>query len=88
VVANTALNRRATFGLRGRGGRNRAWLRSLSLHAGALVVTTFALVLVHSIAGAPTVLQETVALVLAGGIATAARVLLLPTWVFRSDPAR
>jgi putative flippase GtrA len=87
VVANTALNRRATFGHRGRGGRSRAWLRSLSLHAGALVVTTLALLLVHGVADSPTVLEETVALVLAGGIATAARVLLLPTWVFRPEPA-
>jgi hypothetical protein len=57
------------------------------LHAGALVVTTLALLLVHGVADSPTVLDETVALVLAGGIATAARVLLLPTWVFRPEPA-
>ncbi len=85
VVGNTALNRRATFGLRGSGGRGRAWMRSMSLHVGALAVTTVALVLVHAIVGSPTVLQEMVALVLAGAVATGARVLLLPTWVFRSD---
>ncbi len=88
VVVNTALNRRATFGLRGPGGRGRAWLRSLSLHTGALVVTTLALVAVHATSGSASVLQETIALVLAGGIASAARVLLLPTWVFRAEPAR
>jgi putative flippase GtrA len=83
VIVNTALNRRSTFGLRGPDGRSRAWLRSLSLHAGALVVTTLALVAVDAVTGGATVAQQTIALVLAGGLATAARVLLLPTWVFR-----
>jgi putative flippase GtrA len=87
VVVNTALNRRSTFGLRGPGGRSRAWIRSSLLHAGALVVTTLALVAAHGIAPHATVTQETIALVLSGGLATAARVLLLPTWVFRTDPA-
>ena len=55
----------------------------MALNAGALVVTTFGLAAVHAVTGAASIAQETVALVLAGGIASAARVLLLPTWVFR-----
>ncbi len=84
VVVNTALHRRSTFGLRGPDGRSRAWLRSGLLHAGALAVTTLALFLVHAVEGPDTtVTKEAVAVIAAGGLASAARVLLLPTWVFR-----
>ncbi|WP_395295781.1 GtrA family protein [Kitasatospora hibisci] len=87
AVANTAANRRFTFGIAGSEGMIRhqlqgavAFLIGLGLSAGALALLDLA------VPDASRVV-EVAGLVAANGLATVARFLLLKVWVFRSKPS-
>src|SRR3954471_1092531 len=83
AIANTAANRRLTFGVRGRGGALRHHLQGLGVFTAALAVTSMSLALLHAVAPSPSRLTELSVLVLANLGATMMRFALLRGWVFR-----
>lgn len=83
TVANTALNRRFTFGLVGRQRRTRQQLQGLIVFGLALVLTSGTLAVAHSLHSAPPASVEIALLVTANAVATLMRFLLLRRWVFR-----
>jgi putative flippase GtrA len=82
AVANTAVNRRFTFGVRDKSSRMRHQLQGLVVFAIGLVVSTTALALLHAVAPNVGRVTELGALVVANLIATALRFLLFRAWVF------
>jgi putative flippase GtrA len=84
AVANTAANRRLTFGVRGRAGLVRQQLGGLVVFAVALALTTGALAVLHSFDAHPSRPLETSALVLANLCATVTRYVALSSWVFNA----
>ncbi|TNM70469.1 glycosyltransferase [Streptomyces sp. NP160] len=88
ALANTAANRRLTFGVTGGGGLVRDHAQGLVVFAAALGLTSGALAVLHALAD-PSRAVELTALVLANVVATALRFLLLRRWVFaRAEPPR
>jgi putative flippase GtrA len=85
AIANTAINRRFTFGVRDRSSRVRHQLQGLLVFAIGLIVSTGALALVHAAAPHAGTFVELVALVVANLVATALRFLLFRAWVFRGS---
>lgn len=83
AIANTALNRRFTFGVIGRQRVARHQLQGLFVYGLALGLTSGALAIAHAINSAPPVAIELVALGTAHAGATLIRFLLLRRWVFR-----
>jgi glycosyltransferase involved in cell wall biosynthesis len=89
AVANTAANRRLTFGVRGREGLLRHHARGAVVYALTLGLTTLALASLHRIDATPSRFVELSVLVLAGAAATVTRYVALRTWVFaRARAAR
>jgi len=86
AVANTAANRRITFGIRGGSGAGRAQLQGLVVFGLGLALTSGTLAALHGLAGTPSRGTEVVALVVANALATLLRFLLFRGWVFRSAP--
>jgi putative flippase GtrA len=84
AVANTAANRRFTFGVRGRGRIVRDHLGGLLVYMIALGLTDAALMLLHRLASRPPRLLEVGVLVLASLCATVARYVGMSTWLFAS----
>ena len=84
AVANTAANRRLTFGIRGREGVARHQLQGFGVFLLGLAITSGALALLTSISPDPSVPVEIVVLVLANLAATVVRFVLLRGWVFRA----
>jgi putative flippase GtrA len=82
AVANTAANRRFTFGVRGRRRIVRDQLGGLLVYAIALALTDFSLVLLHRLDPRPARLLEVSVLVLASLGATVARYVGMSTWLF------
>ncbi|MFZ0159983.1 MAG: GtrA family protein [Kineosporiaceae bacterium] len=82
AIANTAANRRLTFAVRGPERRIRNQLQGLVVFAAGLAVTSGALALMHGLLADPGRLWEVAALVVANGMATLLRFVLLRTWVF------
>jgi putative flippase GtrA len=82
AVANTAANRRLTFGVRGREALARHHLQGLGVFALALSMTTGALWLLHAIDPAPARPLELAVLIAANLAATVMRYLALRSWVF------
>jgi putative flippase GtrA len=82
AVANTALNRRVTFGVRGAGSRLRHQLQGLLVFAIGLGLTSLALATLHALAAEPSRGVEVGVLVLANVGATLVRFLLFRSWVF------
>jgi putative flippase GtrA len=82
AIANTAANRRFTFGVRGRRGAGRHQFEGLIVFGLGLALTSGSLALLHlfSAPGGP---AELVAVVGANLLATVLRFLLLRNWVFR-----
>jgi putative flippase GtrA len=80
---NTALNRRFTFGVRGRQYAARDQARGLLAFAVALVLTSAALVVLTAASPAPSVGAEVTALVIANLLAAVLRFALYRRWVFR-----
>jgi len=85
AVCNTAVNRRFTFGVRGRRRIVRHHLGGLLVYAIALGLTDGSLVLLHRLDPRPARLLEVSVLVLANLGATVARYVGMSTWVFASD---
>ncbi|MEQ0560795.1 bifunctional glycosyltransferase family 2/GtrA family protein [Amycolatopsis sp. NEAU-NG30] len=81
AIGNTALNRRLTFGIRGRAGAGRHQFEGLLVFGLGLALTSGALALLHGSTTPGLVLEITV-LVLANLAATVLRFLLLRGWVF------
>jgi putative flippase GtrA len=87
AVANTAANRRLTFGIHGSTGAARAQVQGLVVFALGLALTSGSLGVLHAVAGAPSRTAEVALLVTANGVATLMRFLLLRGWVFRHAPS-
>ena len=82
AVANTAANRRLTFGIRGRSQAARQQVKGLITFAAGLALTSGALAGLHAAVAAPGRGMEVSVLVTANLVATALRFLLYRTWVF------
>lgn len=81
AVANTAANRRFTFGVRGAGAA-RHQFEGLIVFGIALAITSGSLAGLHAFVEQPHKLLELTVLVLANLVATAVRFVLLRGWVF------
>ncbi len=88
AVANTAANRRVTFGVRGRTHLGRQHLAGFIVFLIALGLTNGALDVLHGLDPRPGRLLEAAVLVVANLAATVTRYFALATWVFRTgtDP--
>jgi putative flippase GtrA len=84
AVANTAANRRLTFGVSGRRGAGRHHAQGLVVFALGLVLTSGSLAALHAVSAAPGRLVELTVLVVANLVATLLRFLLLRVLVFRT----
>ncbi len=85
AVLNTSANRRYTFGRRGRRDFLRHQLGGLGIFAIGLAITSIALWALEGAVGSPSRTDELVVLVIANGLATVTRFVLLRSWVFRSN---
>jgi putative flippase GtrA len=83
ALANTAVNRRFTFGVRGRARVATHQAQGLLVFAIGLALTSSALWLVRVFEPTPSRPVELLALVAANALATAARFVLFRQWVFR-----
>lgn len=88
AVANTAANRRLTFGLRGRGGALRHQARGLVTFCVGLALTSGSLAALHHIAPTADHRIELAVLVAANLAATLLRFLLFRAWVFSTRATR
>ncbi len=82
AIANTAANRRLTFGLRGAADRFRHQLQGLVVFAIGLALTSASLWLLGVLVPDPSRTVEVVALITASVAATLVRFLLFRSWVF------
>jgi putative flippase GtrA len=82
AVANTAANRRLTFGLRGPGQRARSQLEGLVVFGIGLALTSGSLAVLHTISADPHRAVELTVLIAANLVATVVRFVLLRAWVF------
>jgi putative flippase GtrA len=89
AVANTAANRRLTFGVRGRGGAVRHQAQGLVVFAIGLALTSGSLAALNAASSNPAHSTELAVLVAANLAATVLRFLLFRAWVFpdRGDSA-
>jgi len=87
AVANTAVNRRVTFGIRGRAQAARHQLRGLIAFGIGLAVTSGALAALHAVTAQPGRAAEVTVLVAANLAATIVRFALYRGWVFRGTRA-
>jgi putative flippase GtrA len=85
AVANTAANRRVTFGIAGRRHAVRHQLRGLLAFAAGLALTSGALGALHAVAPQPGRAAEVAVLLVAGLAATLLRFGLYRSWVFRDS---
>ncbi|GJF09041.1 sugar translocase [Mycolicibacterium cyprinidarum] len=88
AVANTAVNRRFTFGVAGSAHLARHHLEGLIVFGIALSITSGALGLLHAATDEPHRLIELAVLVAANLLATTARFVLLRGWVFHPRRTR
>lgn len=88
AVANTAANRRLTFGVRGR----RDWIRHQAqgffVFVVGLILTSGSLVALHAVSAAPPRALEVAVLIVANAAATLVRFVLLRGWVFGTARTR
>jgi putative flippase GtrA len=82
AVANTAANRRLTFGVQGRRGLVRQHAAGAGVYAITLGLTAGALGVLHGVAPGASHTVEVAVLVAAGLVATVTRYVALKTWVF------
>jgi putative flippase GtrA len=87
AIANTAANRRLTFGVRGNDGAWKHQAQGLIVFAIGLGLTSGSLALLDRLSAHPATSVELAVLVLANLLATAVRFLMLRVWVFRSRRA-
>lgn len=88
AVANTAANRRVTFGIRGRAHAVRHQLQGLIAFGAGLALTSAALVVLHAIAANPGRIVEVSVVVTATIAATLVRFVIYRSWVFRASARR
>jgi putative flippase GtrA len=87
AIANTAANRRLTFGVR---GNDRAWkhqAQGLVVFAIGLGLTSGSLALLDALSAHPARAVELTVLIVANLVATGVRFLMMRIWVFRADRA-
>ena len=85
TVANTALNRRWTFGVQGRGAvRHQA--QGLALFGVTWLLTAGGLGLLHLLATTPATAVQTAVVALATALSTVLRFVAMRTWMFRPSP--
>lgn len=82
AVANTAANRRLTFGVRGRGGAVRHQAQGLVVFVIGLALTSGSLAALGAASGSPSHGTELAVLITANLAATVLRFLLFRAWVF------
>ena len=82
ALGNTALNRRFTFGVRGRTGVIRHHLHGALVFLLTLALTNSALLVLHGVAAQPPRAVELGVLVAANLTATVTRYIAMRTWVF------
>jgi putative flippase GtrA len=82
AVANTAANRRLTFGVRGRRDIVRHHVRGAIVFVLTLALTNGALAVLHGVDRTPALAVELAVLVAASLVATVTRYVALKTWVF------
>jgi glycosyltransferase involved in cell wall biosynthesis len=82
AVANTAANRRLTFGRRGRAGAAAHHLGGIAVFAAGLAITSAALASLGALDAHPGRVVELTAVLAASVVATIARYMLLRRWVF------
>jgi putative flippase GtrA len=87
AVANTALNRSFTFGVRGQRDALRHQLRGLLAFGAGLLLTSGALAALHQVSARPGRGAEVAVLVAANVLATVLRYTLYRSWVFRGRSA-
>jgi putative flippase GtrA len=87
AVANTAANRRFTFGVRGPADALRHQLQGLAIFAVGLGVTSGSLWLLHTAVPVPGRVSEMVVLTLANLFVTVMRFVAMRLWVFADDTA-
>ena len=85
AIGNTAVNRRYTFGVRGRAGQARHQLRGLMTFAIGWSLTASSLWLLHAAVVEPARAVEITVLTVANLVATVVRFSLFQTWVFSSS---
>jgi putative flippase GtrA len=83
TIANTAANRRLTFGVRGRDGAARHQFQGLIVFGIGLGLTTGALALLGVVVANPGTVLELAVIVVANLVATVVRFVLFRSWVFR-----
>ncbi len=88
AVVNTAVNRRVTFGIRGRAHAARHQLRGLIAFGTGLALTSGALAALHASSARPGRSAEVAVLVSANLVATIVRFGLYRRWVFRGQGRR
>jgi putative flippase GtrA len=91
AIANTAANRRLTFGVRGNDGAWRHQIQGLLVFAIGLGLTSGSLALLGAVSAHPARPVELTVLILANLAATCVRFLMMRVWVFRtrrSSPTR
>jgi putative flippase GtrA len=86
AVANTTVNRRVTFRVRGHDGAWRHQAQGLVVFAVGLGLTSGSLALLHALSDPPATVELGV-LVVANLVATGVRFLLMRIWVFRATHA-
>lgn len=84
AIGNTALNRRFTFGVRGRAGAGRHHVQGLVVFGIAWAITAGSLVLLHTVSPGSSHGAEIAVLTAANLVATGVRFVLFKAWVFRS----
>jgi putative flippase GtrA len=84
AVANTAVNRRLTFGVRGRQRAALHQARGLLAFGTGLLLTSGALAALHAASARPSRAAEVTVLVAANLLATIVRFVLYRSWVFRA----
>ena len=87
ALLNTAVNRRFTFGIRGRPDRVRHQAQGLLAFGAGLALTSAALAVLHSVTARPARATEVTVLVLASLLATVIRFVIYRQWVFRQRRA-
>jgi putative flippase GtrA len=87
AVANTAANRRLTFGVRGAADALRHQAQGLLIFGLGLVLTSGSLALLQALTSTPARAVEMVVLIGANLLATLLRFVLMRAWVFRPAPA-
>lgn len=86
AIANTAVNRRITFGVRGSANATKHLAQGLIAFGAGLVLTAPALELLRWVSAKPSHVTEVIVLLAANLLATALRFVLYRWWVFRPRP--